>query len=79
MNITVKLPDGSAKEYPPGVTARQIAEEIGPGLAQHAIAALVDGEPYDLSRSIDKSADVRILTSKDGETLDKLKRQDEDS
>jgi len=70
MNITVKLPDGSAKEYPAGVTARRIAEDIGPGLAQHAIAALVDGEPFDLSRGIDASADVKILTSKDQETLD---------
>lgn len=70
MNITVKLPDGSAKEYPAGVTARKIAEDIGPGLAQHAIAALVDGEPFDLSRGIPKSADVRILTSKDDETLE---------
>jgi len=70
MNITVKLPDGSAKEYPAGVTARQIAEDIGPGLAQNAIAALVDGEPYDLSRGIDESADVKILTPKDDETLE---------
>lgn len=70
MTITVKLPDGSAKEYPAGVTARRIAEDIGPGLAQHAIAALVDGEPCDLSRGIDQSADVQILTSKDEETLD---------
>ena len=44
MNISVRLPDGSAKEYPAGVTPRQIAEDIGPGLAQNAIAALVDGE-----------------------------------
>ena len=70
MTITVKLPDGSAKEYPAGVTPRQIAEDIGPGLAQHAIAALVDGEPYDLSRGIDASADVKILTPKDEETLE---------
>ena len=70
MNITVTLPDGSAKEYPAGVTARTIAEDIGPGLAQNAIAALVDGEPFDLSRGIKKSADVKILTPKDDETLE---------
>ncbi len=70
MNITVKLPDGSSKDYPAGVTARQIAEEIGPGLAQHAVAALVDGEPFDLSRGIDRSVEVQILTAKDAETLD---------
>lgn len=70
MDITVKLPDGSTKDYPVGVTARKIAEDIGPGLAQNAIAALVDGEPVDLSRPIDNDADVKILTPKDEETLE---------
>ena len=70
MPITVKLPDGTAKEYDAGVTPRTIAEDIGPGLASSAIAALIDGEPHDLSRAIDKDAEVRILTPKDEETLE---------
>jgi threonyl-tRNA synthetase len=69
-NITVKLPDGSSREYPSGVTPRKIAEDVGPGLAQKAIAALVDGEPVDLSRPLTASAEVRILTPRDEETLE---------
>jgi threonyl-tRNA synthetase len=69
-NITITLPDGTSREYSAGVTPRQIAEDIGPGLARQAIAAIVDGEPVDLSRKLTQSAGVRILTPKDEETLE---------
>jgi threonyl-tRNA synthetase len=69
-NIRVTLPDGSSREYPAGVTPQKIAEDIGPGLARQAIAAMVDGEPVDLSRPLSASAAVRILTPRDEETLE---------
>jgi len=69
MSITVKLPDGTAKDYPAGVTPREIAEDIGPGLARQALAALVNGLPVDLSRPLRESADVKILTPRDEEAL----------
>ncbi|HXV60722.1 MAG TPA: TGS domain-containing protein, partial [Vicinamibacteria bacterium] len=68
--IEVRLPDGSARTFPRGVTAGKIAEELSPGLARRAVAALVDGEPFDLSRAIDRDAEVRILTPADDETLE---------
>jgi threonyl-tRNA synthetase len=68
--VTVTLPDGSSREYPAGVTPRKIAEDISAGLARQAIAALVNGEPYDLSRGIGENASVRILTPRDEETLE---------
>ncbi|HEY7819796.1 MAG TPA: threonine--tRNA ligase, partial [Vicinamibacteria bacterium] len=52
------------------VTPRKIAEDIGPGLARQAIAAVVNGEPFDLSRGIESDASVRILTPRDEETLE---------
>ncbi|MGH9392100.1 MAG: threonine--tRNA ligase, partial [Vicinamibacteria bacterium] len=69
-NVTITLPDGSSREYPSGVTPRKIAEDIGAGLARQAIAAVVNGEPFDLSRGIDENASVRILTPRDQETLE---------
>jgi threonyl-tRNA synthetase len=69
-NVTITLPDGSSREYPAGVTPRKIAEDIGAGLARQAIAAVVNGEPFDLSRGIGENASVRILTPRDEETLD---------
>ncbi|HJS74104.1 MAG TPA: threonine--tRNA ligase [Vicinamibacteria bacterium] len=69
-NVSITLPDGSSREYPAGITARKIAEDIGAGLARQAIAAVVNGEPFDLSRGIERDASVRILTARDDETLE---------
>ncbi len=41
--VTVRLPDGSTKEFEPGTTAYQLAESIGPRLAKTAVAATFDG------------------------------------
>jgi len=66
----VKLPDGSTVEVAEGATVKQLAEQIGPGLAKAAIAAQVNGELVDLSAPIIRDAEVRILTPKDPEGLD---------
>jgi threonyl-tRNA synthetase len=66
MQVTITLPDGSAREYERGVTAGDIAASIGRGLARAALAAkvTVDGstEWYDLSRPIEHDAAVAIVT-----------------
>jgi threonyl-tRNA synthetase len=69
-NIRVELPDGEKRKYARGVTPREVAEDIGPGLARQAIAAVVNGEQVDLSRPIEEDAEIRILTARDEETLD---------
>ena len=40
---TVTLPDGSTRSYDAPVTPAQVAADIGPGLAQAAMLAVVDG------------------------------------
>jgi threonyl-tRNA synthetase len=60
--VNVKLPDGSQREYPRGVTAADIAASIGKRLAKDALAAKVDGEWVDLDRPIDHDAAVTIVT-----------------
>ena len=65
--VSITLPDGSARHYPAPVTGFQIAESIGAGLAKAAIAVKVDGVQRDLSESIAKDAKVAILTTKDEE------------
>ena len=37
-NITITLPDGSARTYPAGTTGMEIAESIGKSLAKAAVA-----------------------------------------
>jgi threonyl-tRNA synthetase len=60
--VNVKLPDGSQREYPRGVTAAEIAASIGKRLATDALAAKVDGEWVDLDRPIEHDAAVTIVT-----------------
>ncbi len=58
----ITLPDGSVKEFPSAVTARQVAESIGPRLAMAAVGAKINGELRDLSTLIDKDAALAIVT-----------------
>jgi threonyl-tRNA synthetase len=65
--INITLPDGSKREFPPGVTGKEIAAAIGRGLARDALAISVDGEVWDLFRPIPGDASIRIHTWKDDE------------
>ena len=60
--ITVTLPDNSTRSYDSGVTPQEIAESIGPRLAQDALAAKVNGKSVDLNVPIEVDAEVAILT-----------------
>ncbi|HRQ72189.1 MAG TPA: threonine--tRNA ligase [Phycisphaerales bacterium] len=62
--VRVTLPDGSVKEFAGAVTARQVAESIGPRLALAAVGAKIDGELSDLSAVIDRDCRVAIVTEK---------------
>jgi threonyl-tRNA synthetase len=61
--VTVKLPDGSTREYPAGVTPGEVAASIGRRLADAAVAAAVDGVTVDLDRPITADADLAIVTA----------------
>ncbi len=61
--VTVKLPDGSTRQYPAGVTPAEVAASIGRRLADAAVAAAVDGMTVDLDRPIAADAEVAILTA----------------
>jgi len=61
--ISVRLPDGSARDLPAGATAADLAAEIGSGLARAALTAVVDGAETDLSRALPDGAEVEIVTA----------------
>jgi len=61
--VTVRLPDGSTKEFDPGTTALQFAESIGPRLAQAAVAASFDGVEVDLGTPLVDGAQVSVITA----------------
>ena len=66
----VILPDGSKLEVADGITVKQLAEQIGVGLAKAAIAAKINGQLVDLSASIKGDCSIQIVTAKDEEGLD---------
>ncbi|MEX0885844.1 MAG: threonine--tRNA ligase [Phycisphaeraceae bacterium] len=75
--IRITLPDGSVQTHPRGdepLTARRVAETIGPGLAKAAIGAKVDGQLVDLGRPIEADATVELVTKP---RLDKTGRSKE--
>ena len=69
----ITLPNKDKKNYKNPVTALQIASEISPRLASDAFVAEVNGELWDLNRTIEKDSTVSILTSKNKETLDLIR------
>jgi threonyl-tRNA synthetase len=62
---TIRLLDGSTKEFDRPVTVAELAQSIGAGLARAALAARIDGRLVDTSHVIDSDADVAIITDKD--------------
>jgi threonyl-tRNA synthetase len=66
----ITLPDGSKMDIADGSTVEQVAKKIGPGLANVAIAAIVDGKLVDLSTNLNQDAQVQILTPTEPQGLD---------
>ena len=72
--VAITLPDGSVRDYDNPVTGAEIAQSIGPGLAKAAMVVKVDGELWDLDRTIENDANVAIITDKqESEALDVLR------
>jgi threonyl-tRNA synthetase len=61
--IQVSLPDGSVMELPAGVSILEVAERIGPRLAEAAVCALVDDELRDLRETLSDDCSLSIVTS----------------
>lgn len=60
--LTVKLPDGSAREMAPGSSALDLAAAIGPRLAKAATGARINGEVKSLPTPLNDGDTVEILT-----------------
>jgi len=69
----VILPDGSKLEVAYGITVKQLAEQIGAGLAKAALAAKINGQLVDLSAPIKGDCSVQIVTARDEEGLEVMR------
>ncbi len=75
--ISVRLPDGSSRQFPAPVTVAEVAASIGPGLAKAALAGRVGrgdaAKLVDTSHRLDADADLAIVTDKDPEGLELIR------
>jgi len=68
--IKITLPDGSAKEYPKGISAGEIASSIGRRLGEDALIASVNDKLVDLPAKINEDSKIKIITYKDKEGIE---------
>jgi threonyl-tRNA synthetase len=71
--VSVRLPDGSQRQFDAPVTVAQVAASIGAGLAKAALAGKVDGKLVDTSFLIERDADLAIVTDKDADGLEVIR------
>ena len=71
--IAITLPDGSKREFPGPVTVAEVAASIGAGLAKAALGGKVDGKLVDTSHSIERDAQLAIVTDKDADGLELIR------
>src|SRR6478735_8542630 len=67
--ISLTLPDGSSRDFKPGVTGRDVAESISKSLGKKAVAMTLDGKVKDLAEPIKANAKIHFLTREDPEAL----------
>ena len=60
--INITLPDGSIKQVESGTTAMDIAMSISEGLSRKVLCINVNGEIWDLHRSITSDSKVKLHT-----------------
>ncbi len=71
--ISIRLPDGSQRQFESAVTVAQVAASIGTGLAKAALAGKVNGKLVDTSHLIEADADLAIVTDKDADGLEVIR------
>ena len=68
--LHIELPDGSIKEVESGATPHDVALTIGEGLARQSIAARFDGELIDMTRPLERSGNLALITQNSAEALE---------
>ena len=71
--ISLKFPDGSARDFESGVTGLDVAASISKSLSKKAVAMVVDGKLRDLYEPLKADADIRIVTRNDPEALELIR------
>ncbi len=71
--VRITLPDGSVRSFDAPVTGAELAANISKSLAKAALAVRVDGTLRDLATTIDRDANVAVVTARDDDALPLLR------
>ena len=71
--ISLKFPDGSARDFESGVSGLDVAASISKSLAKKAVAMALDGTVRDIFDSIEGDGEIRIITRTDPEALELIR------
>ncbi|MBV8683993.1 MAG: threonine--tRNA ligase [Caulobacteraceae bacterium] len=71
--IQLTFPDGQAREFPKGVTGREVAAAISKSLEKKALLVKLDGELLDLKRPLEHDGRIEIITRDAPEALDVIR------
>jgi threonyl-tRNA synthetase len=63
--ITITLKDGSIRNYEPGITVFEIANDISSGLAKNTMAGELNGEVVDIREQVNEDATLNLLKFED--------------
>lgn len=73
MTISLTFPDGAQREFPSGITGKEIAGGISPSLLKRTVAMALDGVVVDLGDPIGKDSKIEFLTREDPRALELIR------
>ncbi|MEO8812225.1 MAG: TGS domain-containing protein, partial [Caulobacteraceae bacterium] len=71
--IDLQFPDGQSRQYPAGVTGRDVAASISHSLAKKALLVKLDGKLLDLAAPLPAGGKLEIVTREAPEALDVIR------
>jgi threonyl-tRNA synthetase len=71
--ITLTFPDGAARQFPEGVSGREVVEGIAKSLAKRTVAMALDGTVVDLADPITRDAKIEFLSREDPRALELIR------
>uniref|UniRef100_UPI0025FEACF9 TGS domain-containing protein n=1 Tax=Phenylobacterium sp. TaxID=1871053 RepID=UPI0025FEACF9 len=71
--IDLIFPDGAKREFPDGVTGREIAAGISKSLEKKAVLIKLDGELLDLDRKLEAGGKFEIVTRESPDALETIR------
>ena len=73
MTISLTFPDGAQREFPSGITGKDIAGGISPSLLKRTVAMALDGVVVDLGDPIERDARIEFLNREDPRALELIR------